>query len=161
MTAKPKEPAELTPEREAAIVALLGLYDCGDSSCMLRYPRGPSKGMRTNGGCRCLERDREAQRTAWRLHQAAALLLEEVTRLRAERAADPVRRFLAHPLAHRIDRGFAVGEGGDTDDRYAASWGSALDGYVYETGRTPDEACEQALQALDADQPKSKEADDV
>ena len=71
----------IDPELERAARTVLRKYDCGDSGCSFRYPYATT-GMRTNGGCRCLEDGREARRHARGLHQCAVALLQELDRLR-------------------------------------------------------------------------------
>lgn len=54
--------------------------DCGDNSCRFAKKRG---GMRTNGGCGCLENgDQRARLYFGAIHQALPALLDEIARLR-------------------------------------------------------------------------------
>lgn len=58
-----------------------GTMDCGDNSCAFAIERG---GMRTNGGCQCLdELDRRHVRLRAALRVHAAATRAEIQRLRA------------------------------------------------------------------------------
>ena len=59
--------------------AVLSAPDCGDSLCHFAMQRG---GMRTNGGCRCLESPRGRGEVKLWAQRLRAALLAEVTRLR-------------------------------------------------------------------------------
>ena len=58
---------------------MMSTLDCGDNSCMFALEK---KGMRTNGGCRCLE-NATGKRSQL---EGLRILLPEVLKLRAELA---------------------------------------------------------------------------
>jgi len=72
------DPRPAQPDAPSALERELEI-DCGDNSCMFATKKG---GMRTNGGCRCLEHHGFSRSTVKSLHE----MLPEIIRLRAENA---------------------------------------------------------------------------